>query len=539
MSLVDQLKATYGNVQKLSNGGYYAYNRRGDRLYIPPNYSGNVSLLSYLPGTGGEDPDANVLKKRITSGDPPPYAIAISADCKDKNNTLERAYSVLTSSGINVNQAATVSFSASGGVGFERMNAFLKRHPNVSGVMLCNNAYGMNSYVRYKDTSGLRANQTPIILIDPKGRDETINANKSMAAAGLNGYWMQIGYNKHPEINRDMLANKMVDYVLGFTSDFGRNRTAGGSCGYNLIKYDPKTKQFVQANFSDMVNGNVTVGGINSFRAADGFKVGEESRATTGNKVLSYLTDLSLKSESGTVKTCYAQANDAMNNIRGVIKSTNFLANSSNLTLRSSSGIPGCINEYLNTYYDLVNELLTSLAFQTESIQSYVQAYVDMDNDLNGDVSKIKETAFESTTPQTSYDPSKEEQENKPKNTDVGNENYGGYSNSGGYSSSSSDKIKELWFSYDDGHKGIITYDGNTIASVKYSFPCESASQAANELKSVQELFASDEEIEKVVAEDIYISAYIKKELFANMSVEQIKERFFKEVTKDGETVFR
>ncbi len=543
MSLVDQLKSVYGNVKQLSNGGYYAYNRRGDRLYVPPNYNGNISLLSYLPGTGGEDPDANVLKQRITGNNPPQYAIAISADCKDTNNTLERAYQILTSNGYNVDQAATVSFSASGGVGFGRMNAFLKKHPNVSGVMFCNNAYGLNSYVRYKDTSALRANQTPIILIDPRGRDEAINTNKSMAAAGLNGYWMQIGYNEHPGINKDMLANGMIDYVFGLTSDFGRNRVKGGSCGYNLIKYDPQTKQFVQANFSDMLNGNITIGGINPFRASDGFKVSEEARTTTGNKVLSNLTNLSLTSTTGTVKTCYSQATDSMNSIRGAIKSTNFLANSSNLSLRSSSGIPGCINEYLNTYYDLVNELLTSLAFQTESVESYVQAYVDMDNDLNGDVSKIKETAFDTATPQTSYDPSKEQQEEQQQQENPAASNGYNYSSNNSSSSSSSgggtEKNKEIWFTYDDGHKGIIMYEGNTITSVKYSFPCESAIVAANELASVQEIFANDEEIEKVIVEDTYISAYIKKELFAGLSVEQIKEKFFKEVTKDGETVLR
>ena len=193
MSLVEQLKAKYGKVEKLSNGGYLASNSSGDQLYVPANYTGTTGLLSYLPGSGGAGNDARQLRAKINSNNPPQYAISISNRYQDKNNTLERSYQALTNSGINITNVTEVSFSASGGIGFRRLNDFLTKHPNVKATMFCNNAYSMETYVKNNSTAALRANNTPIILIDPKGRKDTIKAMQRMAGAGLNSYWLQTG----------------------------------------------------------------------------------------------------------------------------------------------------------------------------------------------------------------------------------------------------------------------------------------------------------------------------------------------------------
>jgi len=546
MSLVDQLKKYYGSVKKLKNGGYLASNRNGDQLYVPANYNGNLSIVSYLPGTGGSKNDAAVLRSQFNSSNPPQYAISISSKYQDKNNTLERSYVALSTSGINVTNVATISFSASGGIGFNRMNTFLSKHPNVKGVMICNNAYGMNSYVNYKNTNALRQNGTPIIIIDPKGRDEAIKTSKSMQAAGLNGYWMQINYSDHPGINRDMLNNRMVEYALGLRSNFGQNRTNGNSCGYRLIKYDPKTKKYVTANYQDMVNGTAlyAMPDVNAIMGYDGFTISTDARATTQNKVLSNLTNLSLTSKTGTVKAEFAYVDSAMNSIRNIIKSTNILSNTSNLTLRSGDGIPGCINSYINKYCDVVSEYLNSLAMQTESIESYAQALIDMDYDLANDannVGKITETEFESETPQTSYDPNKEKEET-PIVEDTPNDGKisgGGGGRSSSHSEDMTNKHKEIWFDYEDGHKGVIVYDNNNIAFVKYQYTYESYFQASSFMPVMNIMYANNDNIEKIEQEDNSINVYIKLEKYQGMNVDMIKETFFKEVTKDGQVVFR
>ena len=79
---------------------------------------------------------------------------------------------------------------------------------------------------------------------------------------------------------------------------------------------------------------------------------------------------------------------NSMNSIRGKIKNSQFL----NIKMQSfgdNGVIPGCINEYINKYYDAVGELSSLLEKETLSIVSVGQFVADMDEDLKNKANEI------------------------------------------------------------------------------------------------------------------------------------------------------
>ena len=138
--LTQQFEGTNAKITKLDNGGYHitnwgAGNGSYNEMYVPPNFdSNNVSMISYLPGSGGFVNDAQPLRNKIMSDTPPNCIITLAQGCDDKGNTMEAAASICADNGLNISNLTVQTFSASGGVGFQKLENYLNNHPTLEKI---------------------------------------------------------------------------------------------------------------------------------------------------------------------------------------------------------------------------------------------------------------------------------------------------------------------------------------------------------------------------------------------------------------------
>ena len=539
-NLESYLKKTYSKVEKLDNGAYYCYDSNGDRLYVPANYNGSMGMMSYIPGAGGSWPnDAKQLDVLIHSNNPPEYIISIAASCGDRNNSLATSYNRLTSQGITINSVAEMTFSASSGVGFDRLNAFIEAHPDIDCVMVCNNGVKSRVDSVIRNSSKYKAlieSGTPIMLNDPysmSGMDSrTINAGK----AGFNFYWLKSKSNSHVAFNADIINNRFVDYLLGYRDSFGTTDLSGKrELGYQLVALDPTTGKLQVVEFDEVtINAlaKVKIPNLQRLLAYDKFDIQE--KAVPKTEVTGTLGELSrvlVSSPTGKISSSYYFVWEKMDDLRKQIKSSGYLSSLKNTTFRSSSGIPACISKYVNAYFDLVSSLLTNLAIESESVVSYAQAMIDMDDDMEAGASEL------GTVVQMDYDGS------KPKSTYVHKETedvYGGdkkinndnpdaaappnNDTSGGEPSTP----KLMTYVFSDGHQAFIKYNGDKIEEFKYMYEFKSETEANNALSLFKDAYKNDDLIESMSVEGNKVYILLKVDKVNLMSSEDIMNKLLK-----------
>ncbi|MBP5679198.1 MAG: hypothetical protein J6X28_05205 [Bacilli bacterium] len=367
--------------------GYYVRGKNGDEMYLPANVSGNVGMFSYLPGAGGSRNDAARIRDWINSDNPPSFPVTIAAECSDKHNCIEVGYQVAKGANMNVTNNVTVCFSASGYLGISRTNTFEENHPDVVSTVISCEPYNEHIYNYKKNgAQGLIDSGSQVIFVAPSRfhinmKDEI----KGMTEAGINAYFLQTAYSGggsvHIMTNRDIISSGIIDYLLGYSDDF--NKEPGSNPHYQLMKFNSELKDYENVNYDELANNVVAVKipKKEELNVVDAFDIQTKESPVHGK--YSGLKSIEPVQVTGAVmKTNYTYANEEMNKIRSLVKSSNFVDSFKNLTFRSIAGIPGCISGYLNQYYDIVGSLLNSLTLETDSILSYTQAVVDLDNDL-------------------------------------------------------------------------------------------------------------------------------------------------------------
>ena len=265
MDLEKYLRDNYKTVEQLDGGGYYCEDSHHNALYIPADYDGDMKMLSYLPGDGGY-PDGRMLRELIHGDNPPDYICCIShtAYHETAENLLTQTYDKLSSDlGMNINTVCQMGFSASGGNSFISMNNLLKEHPELTTYMVINNTSNDKHQVEQPENyQAIIENGTTIIYVDPPNngyRDDRV-------ITGLKGkynmYILETRYDRrvgwedfHCACNNDIQYNRMVDYLFGYTDEYG-NWSPYLNCGvnYKLISYNPETKEQLEMNIEDLVS---------------------------------------------------------------------------------------------------------------------------------------------------------------------------------------------------------------------------------------------------------------------------------------------
>ena len=432
-----------------------------------------------------------------------------------------------------------MTFSASSGVGFDRLNAFIEAHPDIDCVMVCNNGVKSRVDSVIRNSSKYKAlieSGTPIMLNDPysmSGMDSrTINAGK----AGFNFYWLKSKSNSHVAFNADIINNRFVDYLLGYRDSFGTTDLSGKrELGYQLVALDPTTGKLQVVEFDEVtINAlaKVKIPNLQRLLAYDKFDIQE--KAVPKTEVTGTLGELSrvlVSSPTGKISSSYYFVWEKMDDLRKQIKSSGYLSSLKNTTFRSSSGIPACISKYVNAYFDLVSSLLTNLAIESESVVSYAQAMIDMDDDMEAGASEL------GTVVQMDYDGS------KPKSTYVHKETedvYGGdkkinndnpdaaappnNDTSGGEPSTP----KLMTYVFSDGHQAFIKYNGDKIEEFKYMYEFKSETEANNALSLFKDAYKNDDLIESMSVEGNKVYILLKVDKVNLMSSEDIMNKLLK-----------
>lgn len=508
-----------------SNGnlaGYYCRSNNLDEIYIPANTTGNVGMVSYIPGSGGSGNDAKMLRELINSGNPPDYVITIAASCSDHNNCMENGLRMAQAADLNVTDNVTVCFSASGFLGVDRTNSFSANHPDIQSTVISCEPYN-TSYLKMDRIQGLVDGNVPVVFVAPDSgfHINMLNKIEELKKHGINAYLLETDYgsNAHIATNRDILTNGILEYILGERDDFDITRAGG----YDFLTYDPESGKVVYANYEDLANskiGAVRIPNIDKIKSVDSFNITEEiSPISTKYANLGNKKDIHLVSKSGSLLASnYTYANTSIDNIRSYIKNT--ASNFSTFNFRSTSGIPGCLSGYLNKYFDYINSLLSSLSAETESVMSYAQAVVDYDEELKqglnigsivrtGDIDYIKYGLSENSN---------------DKNKRGGSTPTG---HAGGGGNQPSDKLPEYVYEF-DGYNGIITMDGDKIKEIKFEYTYKNKVEANNNLPVIKEKYSRARYVETIKVVENTIDVVFKEETFKDLTYKQVVDKYFK-----------
>ena len=527
--------------------GYYVKGNNLDELYLPANTSGDVGMLSYIPGAGGSSADARMIRNRINSDNPPEYPITIAASCSDHQNCMEVGYRMAQGANMNVTNNVTVCFSASGYLGIDRTENFEDRHSDVTSTVISCEPYntGRYTYKNEENRDGFINSNSQILFVAPTSGFH-INLQeeiKKMTNSGLNAYFLGTSYQHAPSsvhimTNADILNCGMVDYLLGYVDEFDTNPGGGNyTPNYRLIQFNPELEEYEGMDYSDLSEAVniVRIPDLAKLKKVDAFHI--ESIASPVQDKYQKLSSIDQKvlSSGGAMKTRFSYANTEMNNIRAMVRQTSFVNSFQNQTFRSGDGIPGCIGAYLNAYYDIVGSLLNSISLETDSVLSYVQAVLDLDNDLASNVpqgSIVFDSTLEGYIPigLENYQPKEEKKDDKNKSGSTSGGHTGEYT--GGTTptqTAEESQEKKPDYIYDfDGYQGLIYMDNGKIDSIKYRYTYATEMEATYHLAETKEKYKDIEYIGEVVQTGVYIDALFKEEFIKDKSYEEIVEEYFK-----------
>ena len=546
MNVGDYLRENFpGGVREYkeitSNGqvkGYYVRGNNGDEMYLPANVSGDVGMLSYIPGSGGSGNDAARIRDRIQN-DPPEYPITIAASCSDHQNCMEVGYSLARGANMNVTNNVTVCFSASGYLGIGRTESFEDNHPDVTSTVISCEPYntGAYSYAADDNRNGLINSNSQVIFVAPKSgfhinmQDEI----RKMSESGLNAYFLGTSYSNapgsvHVMTNADVLTSGMVDYLLGYADGFNTEPGNGNyTPNYQLVQYNPVTGQYEAMNYDDLASTikAIRIPDVESLKLVDPFDI--KTTISPVRSKYSSLSNITRKTLSAsTMSTNYTYASNEMNTIRDLVKSTSFVNSFNNQTFRSGSGIPGCIGAYLNQYYDIVGSLLNSIALETDSVFSYTDAVIKMDEAMENGLTGgqiIQDSEVKGYIPIGLS----EEKEETPTETGTAGTTGGG---GGGYTpipTIEEPTVKEPDYIYDfeDGSQGCIYMNGDKIEKISFRYTYNSETEAADHKAEIEEKYKEKDFIKEIVQTGNYVEAVFKEESYEDKTYEKIVEEYF------------
>ena len=389
--LYDYLSENYSSVKLLDNGVYYAVDKNGVELFIPSNVDSSSELLACFPGRGGSRSDSEQLRKIMSGDNPPSYVAVLSPTLTDKYNILDRATTAMEDNNVSVSGVVVTTFSASGGTGFRSLETYLENHTELasSSSMIIVDGCNFNNEIFTSDMHMLKDNNVPIYHVG--GGTGT---DSKLLNAGFNSYL--IGVNRyqgdHLKLYNDMFINGMPGYVLGKNdlTNFGSGRLVPD---YILRKFNTETNKYDETtNLDSMILRSLFSN--NTTPITENFKILEVEPASVSKyQDLRNLDALSVVNLSfipnSKISSDLNYVTRVMSLIRSNIASSSFLS-AKTLSFRSSTGIPGCISAYLNAYYDIMGQLMTSLAKETEAVISAGQAIADMDKDFETKTPEVK-----------------------------------------------------------------------------------------------------------------------------------------------------
>ncbi len=547
------LKNNFKNVKVLSNGVYYAKDSNGNTMYFNPKAISNMNIVVSFPGSGGGD-EAHVASV-MNSSNPPEYCAFVSGSCTDKGNIYATINKILKNGNVNLNGLVASSFSASGGMGMAKAAEFVSAHPEYAdkvSVVVNTGNWVLNQNNSVYNT--LKKYQIPVSVISGADKTESDTNVKELTKKGIVSYRITTDDKTHIYIPIDTFRNGIPEYILDVRDNIG-NKGVAKNPNYKIYKYDASKGKFVSVDISSIkLNTILNPDSIQIIKPSellvnDGFKVTpKDIDATDDFADLKNLEDLKIDTSiklanAESIKSDMNLILQAMNGIRSKIKSSNFLSSGSKGSLYSyrTAGIPGCINAYVNAYFDYVGDLMDKLIEETEAIQSVGQVMVDMDNDLaeRGEaLGTVKELERTPKTRIKKKDLEKEENKSKkdkkdetPKRTnkdegDNDRSSGGRRQHGGGGSSESSEKEEILSYDRSDGSKLVISSEGDNVTGMSYVYEFNTEEEARAKYEELVKQYENDNNVQAINLIKKRVEVIFKSSAYKSISPEEARKKF-------------
>ena len=396
-----EVKDQNGNVK-----GHYYENKDAAThtggIYIPDDMSGVDSVVCCVPGMGGSGAgNYGHYKSEVDKihDNPPDYVVVICPNDSPNSGLASEVVDAANKNGANVTNVGVVAFSNGGTAGLAMGGTVAADYPETNVRIATVDAYTKdytdgigNPNSKYADAidTNINGGNVTIVSIVPQTanweREEEYKARcVKMGESGHNSYMIT-------STNASGHQYYVVDFCEAGGFDWAAGKGGINSDYYITCQcYDPDSGEWVETDIKDvvsvMLDGKVVT--ADEFTSDDGFEVTED----TPDEVNKYdwikniptdsgvdLSNASGISDAGLISDMQ-YVNSSMSALRTQIKSSNFLSGKTT-KYRSSTGIPGCISSYINRYYDIMGDFMSSFVEETDAIISVGQAIVDMDVDM-------------------------------------------------------------------------------------------------------------------------------------------------------------
>ena len=425
-SVYDFLVETYPDKRISDNGnGVYVVSFGTDKLYVPSNSSlDNINIMAEFLGRDNKVDFGDVEGYMKESGRSN-YWVLVSHG-KRSFNTVSN---IIQNENVHVSTAEVMLFSASGnsegGIGGLNETAkFIRKNEGYvdSFAILAADGSYLSDYVSDEAIQTLVGTKTPVVVVASAGGSGTNQYKHAieLGKKGVTSYLFEAEKAVHTDGPRRAIRNKIPEIFMGLSDELGSYRT-----GYRVRVFNSETDQLesitVSEIFKRVTTNNINVNDIVPINVSDLFKVDNfnitetpleasylfsnlkniDTTAKINFRGLSFLGNVRLYSDSAYVSI-------VMTRLKKQIKSSGFL-NTKTQKFRSSSGIPGCISNYINAYYNIMGQLMSSLNLQIDSVMSVAQAIVDMNKDLTekakSDIGEAKDVNNTSSNPSSRINP--------------------------------------------------------------------------------------------------------------------------------------
>lgn len=497
---------------RYGNGTYYTCN--GYYVYIPDDVTSSTSAFIYYPGSGGAFPnDASRVKQHIESGQANEIVI-ISNDAYSPRDSggsafIQMVHNIASANNTEINRIDNMCFSASGPSGFNTIVNTASQDPETHHTAVFADVVGFSPSEAQIQT--LKNSDTTLLFVEPRGTVE--HFEKTLAQNGVDVYLAWAADGSHIACNRDILQGGLIDFLSGETDSLSNV----GS--YKFVKYDANSGKWVEVSFDEV---------------QEKFSVESNTDPFRYYEKLSKISDL--ECNNSFIK-------DHMNEIRGMIRNSDFLSSTSFEGYSSTTQVPNDEGEIALSFFSECSILLNKLEKATASIVQIGNSIQDLNDTsqqeaqaLNNSVNYYSSSPTYSTTPTSSYPsnptsttpatpteipttdtPTETEEQKKRKEKIaeikkkfiVSDELY-------------TDDEKYVYESK-DGHRVVIHYDDEGVLSLEYYYYYENEEEAKKNIDVLKDKFAN---VEDVVQEGNTLKVIFKDSLYKDAKVEDVKKRY-------------
>ena len=377
--VADMLGISEGTIESATrrdNGTFYKLN--GYSLYIPDEIDNNTAAFIYYPGAGGAWPnDAASLDKYIAGGQAN-QIIFITNVSRDSRYMNGKYFSTMIdrigeANGVEISNVDCMGFSAGGPAVYSTLVTLASQSTEPTGhAAILNDVVGFS--ISQNDINALVADESRVMIIEPSGSTPDF-ANK-LAAGGVDVVLVQASgsHGAHVTINKDILNNGIVNLLSGDAEELA------DVSYYTFKKFDRSTGKWVTISAEEVYE--------------------KFNNAEFVDSPFRYYSKLS---KLGDLESNNPYIKETMNEMRGLIRNSDFLSNTSFVdSYSSTTQIPNAEGDIVQSFFSECANLLHFLEKDTVAIVKIGDGIKSLDEKSSQDAQTLNDPVKYYSGPTTS-----------------------------------------------------------------------------------------------------------------------------------------